>query len=256
MTRNRSKVESRAPLSAEPQAARGLEAVMSGGTTGRMREVLLCGAVTTIGFVLLDRWAVALPYALPLALAAGSIFLLVAGLTYAFGTRGLRVIWLLLVVLWCAQVFYAAPIDGPIPSPGQRLLARGLGIPVAFGGWSVLALPFFVASWIWMRKETPTRAHSGLRVIVLLSVAWAALFEATRGLALITWDVEPTPYPPMAAALWMLLLLGPLPLILGVWMIRATSARSTALRPHRDGAPSTIVQEKGASIVERRVPRP
>lgn len=180
---------------------------------------LVVGVIVALGFLFLQATVVGVQPGrvhLQLLLAATTLFAAVTIAVRVGGARALVWLWFLMALFWALQLYFAAPLDGPIRAPGQQLLARGLGVPVSFVAWSAIGLPLFVASYVLLvvHRRNGLRSH-----LVIPALVWLVLFAVARYLRTIPWDLDPTPLTPTIAAWGMTLVFGPIPFGVVGWML-------------------------------------
>jgi hypothetical protein len=201
----------------------GLGHEAMGNSGAQSRAALQAGVIASVGFLPLQAALLGVGEArlLPqVLLAATGLFAVVTVATRLGGIRGLRVLWVLMLLFWVVQLYFAAPLDGPIRAPGQQLLARGLGVPGSFGSWSVIALPLFLATQVWQFRHRPH--PSRWTTLAGPTLAWLVLFGVARYFRTIPWDLDPTPLAPATAAWVMALVFSPLPFGASAWMLIST----------------------------------
>ena len=155
-------------------------------------------------------------YSAPALLTAAGWWLVVAAAVYIGAGRGLAILWALLLVLSAVQIWNAQPIDSFMSTDEHPFLVRGLGMTNGFWGWTAIALPLFLATWLRVFLE----ARLLTRKLALFGVAWLLLLILARPMARVAWDVYPPRYPPTAVAAFGLLVLAPAQLALSIYLVR------------------------------------
>ena len=150
-------------------------------------------------------------------LTAAGWWLIVAAAVYIGAGRGLAILWSVLLLLSAAQIWKAYPIDAFISTDEHPFLVRGLGMTNGFRGWTAIALPLFLATWLRVFLQ----ASPLTRKLALFGSAWLVLLTLARPMARVAWDVYPPRYPPTAVAAFGLLILAPAQLALSVYLTRA-----------------------------------
>lgn len=163
-------------------------------------------AVTLVTPTLIGTWDAA-----SVAVAAGVVSTAILAALVLGGRRGLTGLWGLMLLLWLSHL--------------ARMLEWGFGrarmmgsLPDDFVVWSVLALPLAAATTYLLRglSQAPVRG----RAVPAVFATWLVLAAACAWVSGHAPDVGGGPrYDPLVG--WpMVLLLPPVPLLLGGWMIR------------------------------------
>jgi len=181
----------------------------------RFGDSVVAGAICGVASSLLTARAHGLG-SLSALIVPLSTFLLFGLIVGVARNIGLGTFWIVSGVFWCAQVYFAQPIDGPVRAPGQMFLARGLGIAPSFVSWGIVGIPLYVATWVWLYRRGRLRPRLiypyGLGVVLLSS------FEVARALSSIPWDAASLPVQQQTVAWMFFLVLAPIPFLISAGM--------------------------------------
>jgi hypothetical protein len=155
-------------------------------------------------------------YSTAALVTAAGWWLIVAAAVYIGAGRGLAILWSLLLVFSAVQIWNAYPIDAFISTDEHPFLVRGLGMTNGFWGWTAIALPLFLATWLRVFLETRPLTPK----LAFFAGAWLLLLILARPMARVAWDVSPPRYPPTAVAAFGLLVLAPAQLALSIYLTR------------------------------------